>query len=217
MKTGDQEGVTKFDLRYEKTPAPPSALIQTLNGWRRILYDLGLIGTEETAAGTIGFGNLSQRLESGVEGGARFLITGTQTSLKRALTVKDYSTVVAWDIATNCVHAQGPTAPSSESLSHAVIYTALPQAGFVFHAHSPAIWSCAAKLNLATTPGDAAYGTPAMANEIRDLVTKLPHADSGIIVMGGHRNGVIAFGDSALAAGQRLIQALAEARVHVSE
>jgi len=211
-ETRDQEGVTKFDLRYEKAPALPQARLQTLNAWRRILFDLGLIGEEVTATGPVGFGNVSQRIEPHSAALPHFLITATQTGHKHVLTPNDYSLVTSWDIEANRVWAQGPAAPSSESLTHAIIYATLPQARFVFHAHSSVIWSQASQLGLPSTARDTPYGTPEIAHEVRALLASLNHPHTGILVMGGHTDGIIAFGETADTTGQALIQALAQAR-----
>ncbi|HUW98666.1 MAG TPA: class II aldolase/adducin family protein [Acidiferrobacter sp.] len=207
-----QEGVTKFDLRYEWAPALPPARVQTLNAWRRILFDLGLIGEEITTTGPVGFGNVSQRLEHRCATELHFLITATQTGHKHMLTPDDYSLVTSWDLDANRVSAQGPAAPSSESLTHAVIYAALPQARFVFHVHSSVIWSQAHQLGLPSTARDTPYGTPEIAHEVQALLARPDPLHPGILVMGGHTNGIIAFGETADATGQVLVQALAEAR-----
>ncbi|MHB8254499.1 MAG: class II aldolase/adducin family protein [Acidiferrobacter sp.] len=207
--------MTKFDLRYEKTPALADAQIRTLNAWRRILFDLGLIGQEVTVAGPVGFGNVSQSLGTHFTEGSGFLITATQTGHKPHLTPNDYSQVTHWDLDANQVHAQGPAAPSSESLTHAMIYATLPRVRFVFHGHSSVIWSQASDLGLATTARHIPYGTPAMAREVYALLARLNHPSTGVFVMGGHTDGVIAFGETADAAGHVLIKALADARAHV--
>jgi hypothetical protein len=47
-----------------------------------------------------------------------------------------------------------------------------------------------------TTRPDVPYGTPAMAGEIERIVVEEEMGDSGIIVMGGHRDGILCFGRS---------------------
>lgn len=211
---GDQEGVTKFDLRFQKRPPLPTVCLEPLNGWRRILFDLGLLGEETTPAGRIGFGNVSQRLRQGPKGREHFLITATQTGGKPILTAKDYSIVTAWDLDAHRVYAEGPAPPSSESLTHAAIYAIVADAQFVFHVHSAPIWSQAVRLGLPTTAAHIPYGTAAMAQEMQRLLAKFPPKQTGILAMAGHTNGIIAFGETAEATGAALIRTLSEALAH---
>ena len=209
---GEREGVTKFHLRY--TPSAPlaAARVATLQGWRRILFDLGLIGQEAAEGGSIGFGNVSERFDAGQDGQERFLITATQTGHKPVLTPKDYSLVTGWDLAANRIDAEGPSPPSSESLTHAIFYASLADTRYVFHGHSPEIWSRACALGLPSTARDAPYGTPEIAREVQALLALPDCRAAGLLVMGGHRNGIISFAASAEAAGDILLQALARAR-----
>lgn len=208
----DQEGVTKFDLRFEKGPPLPSARLESLNAWRRILFDLGLLGEEATPAGPVGFGNVSQRLRQGPRGREHFLITATQTGGKRDLSANDYCIVTGWDLVTNSVYAEGPAPPSSESLTHAAIYAVADKARFVFHVHSALIWRYAPRLGLLATAADIPYGTVAMAQEMGRLLSAFPDGQPGILAMAGHANGLIAFGETAEATGDVLIQTLGQAQ-----
>jgi ribulose-5-phosphate 4-epimerase/fuculose-1-phosphate aldolase len=137
-------------------------------------------------------------------------VSGTQTGHLPALGPEHYSLVTGADVAANRLEAEGPVAPSSESLTHAVLYALDARIAAVLHAHSPEIWRAADRLGLPATPPDVAYGTPAMA----DAVARL-HAggriSGGVFVMAGHEDGVVAFGDSVEAAGRVLIAALERA------
>ena len=59
--------------------------------------------------------------------------------------------------------AQGPVKPSSEAMTHSMIYDQDVDAGCVLHAHSSVIWNHAAELGLPTTAANISYGTPQMA------------------------------------------------------
>jgi ribulose-5-phosphate 4-epimerase/fuculose-1-phosphate aldolase len=202
----EQEGVIKFDLRFTPAPPLPRAQLATLNAWRTILHRLGLIGQDPERYGGVGFGNVSMRLEPG---SARFIVSGSQTGALTILDERHYSVVSDFDVAANRLVAEGPVAPSSESLTHGMLYALDPGIRFVFHAHSPAIWRAAARLGLPATAAHAAYGTPAMAEEVRRLLAAA-HA-SGVFVMSGHEDGVVSFGATAEEAGVRLIGLLARA------
>lgn len=207
MSVHEQEGVTKFDLRF--TPAPPLLLAELceLNTWRKLLWQLELIGQDASRYDGLGFGNLSRRLAPS----QHFIITGTQTGHLPELDERHYTTVIEADAQTNRVCAEGPLAPSSESLTHAMLYQVDTSVQFVFHVHSPVLWRGATSLGIPVTNPAVAYGTPAMAEEVRRLATEMSAWRMGIFAMGGHEDGVIAFGKTAEEAGIILLQYLARA------
>jgi L-ribulose-5-phosphate 4-epimerase len=157
-----------------------------LNAYRRKLLDLGLIGVDPNG---IGFGNLSAK-----DGATdNFYITGSATGGIHELTLADCAKVVACDFERNRVRYEGSALPSSESLTHAAIYESDANAGAVIHCHDSKLW--AAILNEAPTTSKAAdYGTPEMANEIRQIFTRTDVQRRKIIVMAGHEAGILTFG-----------------------
>ncbi|OGI66634.1 MAG: hypothetical protein A2W18_09800 [Candidatus Muproteobacteria bacterium RBG_16_60_9] len=208
----DDEGVTKFDLAFMPSAPLPETLLRGLNAWRQILWRSGLIGQDPARYGGVGFGNVSRRLASGTpRRGLHFAITGTRTGALAQLSANHYATVIACDPARNRVEAEGPIAPSSESLTHGMVYRIDPSIGFIFHVHSPDIWQARAALKLPTTAADVAYGTPAMAAEMRRLKRAGALMRQRIVVMAGHEDGVIAFGRTADQAGGVLMRELARA------
>ncbi len=77
------------------------------------------------------------------------------------------------------------------------------------HLHSPEIFAAREQLHLPVTDPAAGYGTPELAAEITRLA---PLAGwPGLLVMGGHEDGVLAFGASANATGGLVVQTLASA------
>ncbi len=203
-----QDGVIKFNLDFQQRVLElPVARIAGLLSWREILFRLQLVGMNESRYQGFGFGNVSQRLEDG-----SFLISGTQTGGIHVTALKHYARVREWNLKSNQVFAEGEVKPSSESLTHAAIYELDSEVRFVFHAHSPSIWSRAAELNIAMSDEDIAYGTIEMANEVKRLQGEGRLANRAL-AMGGHEDGVITFGYTAEEAGGRLVQYLALARV----
>ena len=94
---------------------------------------------------------------------------------------------------------------SSESMTHAVIYLQKKNVGAVFHIHDHNIW----KKLLSTQPStsnDIAYGTPQMAAEVMRLLDQYFTGDHGLFSMGGHEDGVIAFGKTVDEAGELLLK-----------
>lgn len=201
------EGVTKFRLDYRAAPAPAAADIASLNAWRSILWRLRLIGLDAQRYGGVGFGNVSCRYQN------HFIVSGTQTGGIPVLSAQHYFCVEHADTARNRVVARGPIAPSSESLTHAMVYALDPAVQYVFHVHSPEIWRRAAALGLPVTAREVAYGTPAMAAEMARLYAAGPLRAQGIVVMLGHEDGVISIGRDADAAGQRLLAVLARSLI----
>jgi len=201
------EGVTKFQLDYRAAPAPATADIATLNAWRSILWRLGLIGLDARRYGGVGFGNVSCRY------GSQFIVSGTQTGGIARLDARHYVLVEQADPARNRVVARGPIAPSSESLTHAMVYALDAAVQYVFHVHCPEIWRHAAALGLPAAARDVAYGTPAMAAEMGRLYATGQFRAQGIVVMLGHEDGVISIGRDADEAGLRLLAALARSLV----
>jgi hypothetical protein len=199
-KVSEQEGVIKFQLDYQRSPAP-AADTALLASWRTILQQLALLGQVPERYQGLGFGNLSQRQ------GAGFLITGSQTSGLAQLTEAEYAWVSSWDLANNRLVAQGQVPPSSESLTHAAIYAQNPAIQTVLHVHSPVIWRQATALGLAITDPAIAYGTPAMALAVQSLLADA--GQSGVFAMGGHEDGVVAYGENCQAAGECLLGTLA--------
>ena len=204
----ETEGVIKFQLDFERGRALDYAQIESIERWRQRLMQLGLIGQDDERYEGLGFGNISHRVSYPGNLDA-FVITGTQTGGLRHMDAAHYALVTACDPQHNTLRAQGPVKPSSEAMTHAVIYNKLPQVEAVVHVHSPHLWSHAQQLGLAVTNPAVEYGTPQMATEIERII------DAGLlrgnsISMGGHEDGVITWGESLDAAGNEILMLLDE-------
>lgn len=180
------EGVTKYACHLEDADPPPVSLIAGLMRCRDGLFTQGLIGVYPDG---IGYGNVSVR----IHGTARFFITGTQTGHKPTLTNADFCEVIAYDIALNRVHCRGKIAASSESMTHAAVYEMDAAIGAVIHVHSRALWEHL-KNQAPTTDPVVAYGTPAMAAEMRRLYEESALPQERLLIMAGHEEGLITFG-----------------------
>jgi ribulose-5-phosphate 4-epimerase/fuculose-1-phosphate aldolase len=208
-----REGVIKFAATHQSGPLPRAAvpIVELLAGWRRILFDLSLLGRTAERYQGAAFGNLSARLGPfpGERGARPFAITGTQTSDRRDLTTDDFCLVTATDVRHNRVVSHGPALPSSESMTHATVYDASPTIRAVFHVHARAIFR--ASLALPETAPGVDYGTPEMAREVARLWRSTSLPETRVFVMRGHEDGVVSFGKSIDDAGGALIGALARA------
>lgn len=206
----EQEGVTKFRVHHRQGALPGGEALEEamarLVAWRQILAAMGLIGQDPARYEGAGYGNVSLRWNEG------FVVSGTQTSGLAEIGAKDFAYVERVDLRANSVWSLGAVAPSSESMTHAALYRRASHIGAVLHVHSPLLWRDPA---LARSPASVAYGTPEMAQSIATLVGN----GTSVLAMGGHLDGVVAFGASVEEAGRTLLTAWVEAytRSHLRE
>ncbi|MGF1587736.1 MAG: class II aldolase/adducin family protein [Pleurocapsa sp.] len=195
------EGYIKYRCDWNRLPAIAETEIGELNQWRTKLHQLGLIGEYDNG---IGFGNLSIRLANTPE----FIISGTQTGGIANLTAQHYTKVTDYNWQQNYVTCQGLTKASSETLTHAAIYVAELGVNAVVHIHHQKMWR---KLlnRFPTTHPDCAYGTPEMAQEIIRLCKQPATQRQKIMVMSGHEEGILSFGQNLTEASEILLVHLA--------
>ena len=195
------EGVIKYRLDYEQSEAVTENL-DYLNTWRSILHGLGLIGQESSRYEGYGFGNLSQRSQLDK---SQFIISGTQTGNHKVLGKSDYVCVKYCDVEKNYVIASGPVKPSSEALTHSMFYRLESSIQCVMHVHSPGLWKFGLDNDYPVTDKSVEYGTQDMATEISRLYKSGSLNQTRTLVMAGHEDGVICFGDSVDQAGLGLV------------
>ncbi len=203
------EGYVKYQCYWENKPTVFAQDIRQLNPWRDRLYSLGLIGQYPEG---IGFGNLSIRCQNFRE----FIISGTKTGGLQQLSEKHYTKVIDYNWQENWLICQGTIEASSEALTHAAVYVANPHVMAVIHVHHLGLWE-ALMNKVPTTAKDIPYGTPAMAQEIINLCQHGNLKESKIVVMSGHREGIITFGDSLEAAGNLLLKHFQEMNYEYSD
>ncbi len=206
-----EEGVIKFALQFTESGPVPGESLAILNAWRRILWQLALVGQDPERYGGYGFGNVSQRIAplDAQAGKRQFLISGTQTGGLETLEAAHFTVIRSYNPHTNRVVAEGPVKPSSESLTHGMIYDLDAGIHAILHVHSPHIWQQASALNIPVTDAAVTYGTPEMAQEAARLFQETHVLHKGIFSMGGHEDGIVAFGTTASEAGGILLNALA--------
>jgi L-ribulose-5-phosphate 4-epimerase len=192
-----EEGVIKFNLTWEKVSLGDFFGFKELNFWRQTLFSLGLIGAYENG---VGYGNLSVRVPSSNS----FVITGSATGNLSELSGEHYSKVTEFDFSKNWIKCEGEIKASSESLTHAAIYSALPKVNSVFHIHNKNLWITLIH-KFPSTESNITYGTKEMAKSVGALVSDNIILKEKIFAMGGHEDGVVTFGDSVDAAGKALL------------
>ncbi|MDP2337769.1 MAG: class II aldolase/adducin family protein [Bacteroidota bacterium] len=193
------EGYIKFNCTWQQEEIQiQEELVRTLESERSRLYQLGLIGMYPDG---IGFGNISVRTEKGKS----FLITGSATGQFTNLSQSQYSLVTGYNFKQNHISCTGLTKASAESLTHAAIYKSLPEVGAVVHVHCLWLWEKLMKV-YPTTSIKIEYGTPEMALAVQKLASSIKMNDEKIIVMGGHPEGILAFGNNLNEATEQIIK-----------
>ena len=180
------EGYIKFNCNRTQKEFPfQEEIFNQLEAARTKLFALGLIGMYPDG---IGFGNISVKSDDNKS----FIITGSATGQFEKLDQSHYALITGYDFEKNSISCTGLTKASAESLTHAAIYESLPEVGAVVHVHCLWLWE---KLlnNYPTTSAEIEYGTPEMAYSVGKLSSEI---NEKIIVMGGHREGILAFGSN---------------------
>lgn len=194
------EGYIKFNcIRTNKDISIPSETFDELSVWRQKMFENGLIGVYPDG---IGYGNISARAAVG-----GFYISGTATGSLAVLSQEHYALVNTWQTELNSLTCTGRINASAESLSHAAIYDSLSGAGAVIHIHHRQMWEKYIN-RVPTTPAAVWYGTPEMAFEIRKIVQNLNSKQDTILVMGGHEDGILAWGETLEEAGEIILKYL---------
>ncbi|MDA1197390.1 MAG: class II aldolase/adducin family protein [Nanoarchaeota archaeon] len=138
-----------------------------------------------------------------------FIITGTQTGGIAVLDSHHYTMVVSTNLSKHWLRCVGGVKASSESLTHAAVYDADSSVTAVIHIHHAGLWK--RLLNVyPTTSTSAGCGTVEMGNEVKRLFSETDLGKNGVLVMGGHKDGIIVFGSSLDEAGSRLLRLLDE-------
>lgn len=199
------EGYTKFVVDWSRTPPLTHSQIDELIQWRKPLYAAGLIGQYEDIG--IGYGNISIRTSAS----GQFIISGTQTGHLTDLENEHFSLVTGFDLKANSVECSGPIQASSESMTHASIYSLDASINAVVHVHSTDLW-VRLRDSLPTTDAAVAYGTPEMAEEFERLYSNTDFPATGVAVMAGHEDGIISIGQSLPEAAQRVLELVTRKR-----
>ena len=180
-----ETGVIKFTTRRLGPAASEFSGLDELNHYREKLIRTRLLGRDEHG---VGFGNVSLRSP----GETGFYITASGVGDRAILNPNDVVQVTSWDFSTNLVEFRGTSDPSSESLTHAAVYESDETIHAVIHPHQLSLWQRLLAAGEATS-GSAEYGTPAMANAVKEFVI----ARRGrplLFAMNGHEGGLLCCG-----------------------
>lgn len=183
------EGVIKFS--YECPDSHyliPEMAFKLLNPVRQSLKNKNYLGVYPDG---ISYGNIS--LRNGNQNS--FFISASDTGKLSLTSIKHYVEVISCNLHKNLCVYKGPGLPSSESLSHFIIYNQCPDINAVIHIHDNSLWK---RLygKVPTSSPDVAYGTVEMVEEIITLLKNSNLIQKKILVMGGHTDGIISFGNT---------------------
>jgi hypothetical protein len=187
MGVQPDDGVIKYISDRVDGEVSASPDLHVLNEARTLLFDMGLIGAYPDG---VGYGNVSIRTS-----GEQFVITGSATGALRSLHTRQFSLVEAFSIAKNQVRSRGALHASSEAMTHGAIYAANSAVHCVMHVHSRSLFDTHLRMGRLATTAEVAYGTPAMAQAVTQLVLgqlALPV----LFAMAGHDEGLVAYGSS---------------------
>ncbi|MEA3317091.1 MAG: class II aldolase/adducin family protein [Bacteroidota bacterium] len=194
----NSEGYIKFNTNWQKHKIDISTKnFNAINNWRHKLYKLNLIGALENG---IGFGNISMREQNL----SSFIITGSASGNIAKLKKEHYARVTKTNISCNTVDCEGLIKASSESLSHSVFYEYNKKINSVIHIHNYELWKYFL-YKFPTTSVNAEFGTAELAKELQSIILKSDKL-SGIIILEGHKDGIISFGDTLDTAGHKILE-----------
>ena len=203
------EGTIQFAYQLTHAEDVPMGVTQFANlaAWRSILFELQLLGQMATKYEGFAFGNISVRCQDA----PGFIITASQTSGETQLHRNHLVHIKSCNLPRFWVDASGQEPPSSESLTHAMIYAADANIKCIFHAHNQVIWENRTQLNLPETAADVGYGSPQMAEAVRELMQSHPTRPL-TFATAGHEDGLFACGQTPHDSGGLLVNYLAQAR-----
>ncbi len=187
-----QEGVIQYRLDFSAQALPAEVDLVALDACRSRLFSLGLIGQDDQRYAGLGYGNVSQRVAL-AENRDAFMITGSQTGHLPVLSRDGYALVTACEPMNNYLRAEGGIKPSSEAMTHAVVYQYLPEIQAVIHVHWPELWQNAPDQGIPVTARNIPYGTPQMATAVQAILAA-GKPGAGALAMLGHEDGILFWG-----------------------
>lgn len=203
------EGIIRF--AYDLQPPGLAVLEDTqfreLTAWRTMLRQLRLLGQDPDRYDGLGFGNLSLR---DPERPDEFIITASQSSGEAEVAPEHMVRITRCNLQRFWIDAEGELPPSSEAMTHAMIYHSDPRVQWVFHCHSPDLWQAAQALALPATPEDVVYGSPEMVSAVAELFAR-HHSRPLLFASLGHEDGIFSCGATARDVGGLLVSYLAKA------
>jgi len=186
----------KFKTEFKSDNIPEDTRIYEIIGLGEKFKKMGLLPHEDGGNA----GNISFRNNEG------FVITAGGKD-KGKLSQRDFVQVLKVSMDSMKVIAEGEEQPSSETLSHDILYKERKDINAIIHVHDDLVLENAHKLNIKSTERKHSYGTPELAKDIQKSIGK-----ENFIAVRGH--GVISIGKSLWEAG-KLIETMHYAAEHI--
>ena len=205
----ETEGTIKFayELQASAKPIADEALTRSMFAWRTLFRRLGIMGQSAELYDGFGYGNLSAR---DPEHAAEFIISASQTSGFDDFDTSHLVRITHCNLDRFWADALGTYPPSSETITHAMVYAADPKVKWVFHCHCPEIWKLTDDLTLPHTPPEVAYGSTNMVHAVSKLLAT-HHSRPIVFTTMGPEDGIFACGPTARDTGGLLVSYLAKA------
>lgn len=174
----------KFETEFKNEEIPQDTRIYEILSLGQKFKKMGLLPHEDGGNA----GNLSFRNSRG------FVITAGGKD-KGKLTQRDFVQVLKASLDSMKVIAEGEEQPSSETLTHHLLYMERKDINAIIHVHDDTVLKNAHKLKIKSTERKHPYGTAELAKDIKKSV-----GDGNFLAVKGH--GVIALGKSMWEAGK---------------
>ncbi len=188
----ENKGVQKFQCQLKKTPGPELKYVHTLEKWRAIFHKIGLVGETET----LNYGHLS------LKSADKIIITGSQTGKYPHLNQNQYTSVTSCELAKLKVNAQGPIAPSNETLTHFVIYEANAKIKFIFQIYHNELWKMMKNKSHDFVSENASIDLLEMNSEIKKMANE---KTMNVFFLKGSPGEIIAYGEDENLVGNKLL------------
>ncbi len=195
-------GKLKFNLK--PSPELEEKLYIELEKWRAIFYKMNLVGEYQSSG--LGYGSLSRRLQAGQDS---FVITGYQTGSMSHLGGRNYTKVIKCDLNKLTVEANGPTAPSGDSINHCAIFSSGHAINAVFYVHHKMLWEFMLTNNYDKVGKGLQSGSKELAEACKQYAT---NKKQGIFALEEHEGAIISYGQNIEEAGKIILDTLKDSR-----
>ncbi|MDP7323628.1 MAG: class II aldolase/adducin family protein [Candidatus Woesearchaeota archaeon] len=187
--------VQKYEKRHTQTEPFPYSLVEELLYLRDVHHKMGWIGYKPFRYTEI-FGNVSQWIDEGVFGKKPgLLITGTGTGVKERIWGGDFAMVPDVDEDNFVITSYGPSGPSAEAGTHMKVSELMGRPKFICHPHA-IMWRLHKFFSYLTTVEGVDYGTKEMVQEFDRLLPLHQAKSDRLVIMGGHLDGIVSWGDT---------------------
>lgn len=180
-----------------------------LNGWRALLRRIGVVGRDADRYGSYGFGSLSFR---DPENPDQFFVTASQSGALEPVDDEQMVLITHCNLGRFWVDATGHQPPSSETLTHGMLYQADPRVHWVVRGHCAEVWQRYGELGLLCTAPEVDDGTAAMVNAVAELLERNQSRPLAFVTL-GQEDGVFACGATIRDVSNLLVNLLARALV----